>query len=75
MDENKTVVNITRIRELMGRHNHKQKDLARILGIAYQTMSAKMQGHRDFTVGELQKLAQAYKVPIYEFLTTVFFNK
>lgn len=69
MEENKSIVNIPRIRELMGRHNHKQKDLAKILGIAYQTMSAKMQGRREFTVSELQKLSTAYNTPMSEFLT------
>lgn len=73
MKENKSVVNIPRIRELMGRYNHKQKDLAKILGIAYQTMSAKMQGHREFTVSEIVKLSIAYKVSVWELINDYFF--
>ena len=47
----------------------KQYDLAKVINVSQQAISAKMRGESDFTTTELAKLARHYKVPVFYFVT------
>ena len=51
-----------RIRDLREDHDYKQGDLAKLLGISQQYYSQYELGHFTFTVNQIIKLANFYKV-------------
>ena len=52
----------------MAKHDHRQKDIAVILGLSENTVNKKINGIRDFTAKELAALARMYKVDINLFI-------
>lgn len=51
-----------RLREYVDKYNDTLENLAEYLGIAYQTLSRKMNGHVDFTLSELRKIKRRYNL-------------
>ena len=51
----------------------KQTDLARALGISYQTLSEKMNGKSDFLAKEIQAIRDRYDLSA-EALVSIFFD-
>lgn len=49
-------------------HGIKQNDIAKLLGVSFQTVNNKLNGRRDFTLKEIKKLNEAYGVSADIFL-------
>jgi predicted transcriptional regulator len=45
----------------MAKHGHSQRDIARMLGITYTTVSRKMTGKAKWTMDEIDKICDCYK--------------
>ena len=50
-----------------------QNDLAELLGITYQSVSIKLNGHKDFTQTEIFMMIQHFKLTAEEVID-IFFN-
>ena len=50
----------------MARRGEKQKELATLLGISRGTVSRKMSGKTEFTIGEVEILCEHFKKNYYE---------
>lgn len=50
------------LKAVMVRFGDRQEDLATVLGISPQTLSAKINGDRDFTQGEIGLIAMHYSL-------------
>ena len=48
------------------RHGDKYDDLSKLLGISNPTISKKMVGDHDWTMGEIEKLCDRYNKNYYE---------
>lgn len=53
---------------LMARRRFSQADTARRAGMSKTTLSRRLQGDSEFTVGELYRLADVFDVPARELL-------
>lgn len=62
-----------KLRAILERFGHNQNNLAELLGITYQSISIKMNGHKDFTQTEIYKIIQFYSLTAEEVMD-VFFN-
>ena len=62
------MIDLKEIKACMAKHDHRQKDIAVILGLSENTVNKKINGIRDFTVQELAALARMYKVDINLFI-------
>lgn len=62
-----------KLRAVLDRYGHTQTDLAELLGITYQSVSIKLNGHKDFTQTEIYKIAQFYELTADE-LMDIFFD-
>lgn len=62
------MIDLGEIKACMARHDHKQKDIAAILGLSDNSVNQKIQGKREFTVQELSILAKTYDVDINLFI-------
>jgi DNA-binding helix-turn-helix protein len=62
-----------KLRAVLDRYGHTQNDLAELLGITYQSVSIKLNGHKDFTQTEIYKIAQFYELTADE-LMDIFFD-
>lgn len=51
-----------KLRKVLDSFGHTQNDLAELLGITYQSVSIKINGKKDFTQSEMQKIASMYKL-------------
>lgn len=56
------MTNVNKIKGLMAEKNISQQKLASILGISKQTLNAKLQSKREFTVNEAQKICNALDI-------------
>lgn len=56
-----------KLREHMDRNNDTMEGLAEHLGITYQTLSKKMNGHVDFTLTELRRIKDRYSLSAEQF--------
>ena len=62
------MIDLKEIKACMVKHDHRQKDIAVILGLSENTVNKKINGIRDFTAKELAALARMYKVDINLFI-------
>ena len=61
-----------KIKKLLKEHDVNQEYLAAILGITYQSVSIKVNGHKDFTRTELFKIKLAFNLSDDEFVDIFF---
>lgn len=62
-----------KIREVLESFGHNQNDLAELLGITYQSVSIKLNGHKDFTQSEIFRIIVCYHLTA-EQVMDIFFN-
>lgn len=62
-----------KLRALLKQYGQTQNDLAELLGITYQSLSIKMNGHSDFTQSEIYRIMAVYRLTP-EQLVDIFFN-
>lgn len=62
-----------KLRLILDKYGHTQKDLADLLGISYQSVSIKLNGHKDFTQTEIYRIMTVYKLTP-EQVIDIFFN-
>jgi len=58
----------TAIRVEMTRHRLTQRDLATALGVTQATVSSRMNGHTDWSLGELRVIAEALGMSLVDLL-------
>lgn len=63
------MVNLLKIKGCMAEHNHKQKDVAKILNLSKTSVNKKLTGKSEFTLKELSTLAEQYNQDINIFLS------
>ncbi|WP_156417194.1 helix-turn-helix domain-containing protein [Kocuria rhizophila] len=56
------------IRSRLALRDHTQKQLGEALGMGHAALSARMNGHRDFTLSELEKTADFLRVSLRDLL-------
>ena len=61
-----------KLRKVLERYGHTQNDLAELLNITYQSISIKMNGHKDFTQTEIYKIIQFYELTADEVMDIFF---
>lgn len=62
------MIDLPEIKACMAKHDHKQKDIAVILGLSDKSVNKKINGQVPFTVQELSALAKEYDVDINLFI-------
>lgn len=62
-----------KLRAILSEYGHSQGDLAELLGITYQSVSIKLNGHQDFTQGQIYKIMVCYNLTP-EQVVDIFFN-
>ena len=62
-----------KIKAVLKRFGHTQNDLAELLGVTYQSVSIKLNGHKDFTQTEIFKIMTMYNLTPEE-VVDIFFN-
>ena len=62
-----------KLRLVLEKYGHTQNDLANLLGLTYQSVSIKINGHKDFTQSEILMIMQCYELTPEE-LVDIFFN-
>lgn len=62
-----------KIKVVLKRFGHTQNNLAELLGITYQSVSIKLNGHKDFTQTEIFKIIVMYNLTPEE-VVDIFFN-
>lgn len=63
-----------RLLEAMENHGDSRVNLSDYLGITYQTLSKKLNGHFEFTLAELKAIKDRYKLSDSEFCQIFFAN-
>ena len=58
---------IQKVKAEMGRLNHTQQDLAKLLKVSIASVHRKLNGHSEFKIAELDKLAEIYAKDSYYF--------
>ena len=61
------------IKAMLDKYGINQNDLAELLGITYQSVSAKLNGHKDFTQSEIFKIIHTFNLTPDEVMN-IFFN-
>jgi plasmid maintenance system antidote protein VapI len=62
------------MRLLLNKYGQTQKDLADILGLTYQSVSIKLNGHKDFTQSEIFTIMVMYELTPDE-VVDIFFQR
>lgn len=62
-----------KLKAVLERFGQTQNDLAELLGITYQSVSIKLNGHKDFTQTEIYKIINFYGLTADEVID-IFFN-
>ena len=62
-----------KIRKILEAYGQTQNDLAYLLGITYQSVSIKLNGHKDFTQSEIFKIMTIFRLTP-EQVVDIFFN-
>lgn len=62
-----------RLKALMTVNNIKRKDLAKKLGISYNTLTKKLNGQREFGIKEILKIKEILNLDI-DLCANIFFN-
>lgn len=68
MPPNLTLLVATEVRAEMGRQRATQRIVGQILGKSQPQISARLLGELPFTTAELDKLAEAWSIPVTTFL-------
>jgi DNA-binding XRE family transcriptional regulator len=63
-----------KMRKLLSKYGQTQKDLADVLGLTYQSVSIKLNGHKDFTQSEIYVIMVIYSLTPDEVID-IFFQK
>jgi DNA-binding XRE family transcriptional regulator len=63
-----------KMRLLLNKYGQTQKDLADILGLTYQSVSIKLNGHKDFTQSEIFTIMVMYELTPDE-VVDIFFQR
>lgn len=63
-----------KLKVVLERFGQTQNDLAELLGISYQSVSIKLNGHKDFTQTEIFKIMVMFNLTPEE-VVDIFFNK
>lgn len=63
-----------KLKAVLERFGQTQNDLAELLGITYQSVSIKLNGHKDFTQTEIFKIINFYELTADEVMD-IFFNR
>lgn len=63
-----------KLKAVLERFGQTQNDLSELLGITYQSVSIKLNGHKDFTQTEIYKIINFYGLKADEVMD-IFFNK
>jgi len=61
-----------KLKQVLERFGHTQNDLAELLGITYQSLSIKMNGHKDFKQSEIFKIIHYYNLTADEVMDIFF---
>ncbi len=61
-----------KLKQVLERFGHTQNDLAELLGITYQSLSIKMNGHKDFKQSEIFKIIHYYNLTPEEVMDIFF---
>lgn len=62
-----------KLKAVLERYDKTQNDLADLLGLTYQTISIKLNGHKDFTQTEIFKIMVMFNLTPEE-VVDIFFN-
>ena len=62
-----------KLKAVLERYDKTQNDLADLLGLTYQTVSIKLNGHKDFTQTEIFKIMVMFNLTPEE-VVDIFFN-
>lgn len=62
-----------KIKAILEQYGHTQNDLAELLNITYQSVSIKLNGHKDFTQSEIYRIMVLYNLTP-EQVVDIFFN-
>lgn len=62
-----------KLKAVLDKFGQTQNDLAELLGITYQSVSIKLNGHKDFTQTEIYKIIHFYGLTADEAMD-IFFN-
>lgn len=62
-----------KIRAILAKYGHTQNDLAELLGLTYQSVSIKINGHKDFTQSEIFTMIHCYGLTPEE-VVDIFFS-
>ena len=63
-----------KLKAVLEKFGQTQNDLAELLGITYQSVSIKLNGHKDFTQTEIFKIINFFDLTAEEVMD-IFFNK
>jgi DNA-binding XRE family transcriptional regulator len=63
-----------KVRDLLSKYGQNQNDLAQILGLTYQSVSIKLNGHKDFTQSEIYRIMVLYRLTPEE-VVDIFFTR
>ena len=58
------------INETISRHGYTRNQISQLAGIPYTTLTRKLEGHADFTIRELGKIAKTLDLTIGEIIPT-----
>ena len=61
-----------KIKQMLKEHGKDQAYLAALLNITYQSVSIKINGHKDFTQGELFRIMKDFELSAEEFVYIFF---
>lgn len=62
-----------KLKKVLKEHGISQNELADMLGLTYQTISIKMNGHKDFTLSELRLIKIIFGLSAEE-MDDIFYN-
>lgn len=62
-----------KIKALMTVRNVKRSDLAKELGVSYNTLTKKLNGEREFSINEILKIKEVFNMDV-ELCANIFFN-
>ena len=64
-----------RIKALIAYSNIKRNDLAKELGISYNTLTKKLKGKKEFTIPEIIKMRKIFNIDKLEYGKVIFYIK
>ncbi len=64
-----------KLKEFMDIFGDSTMELAKAIGITYQSMNKKINGHSDFKLGEIKKIKNRYNLTAEEIYYIFFYNE